>query len=136
MMRRKPIPMTTSGLADTLAALAESIRKGDSLEGSFEYLLPDPYDEHDCDTTNGGCPHVMVMASYRVGNLQGQGGMRMIGEWMEGSGGSAATDSKAMRRAAGLPETDNRCPGRVVAYADGRTGRCRKGAAGHPGECE
>lgn len=30
---------------------------------------------------------------------------------------------------------DTRCPGRVVAYADGRTGRCVKGPAGHPGEC-
>ncbi|WP_371409757.1 hypothetical protein OG423_14220 [Micromonospora zamorensis] len=78
-MRRTPEFMTTDELADTLTRLAEAIRTGDSLEGSFEYLLPD--EEHPCDGYDGGCPHVMVTAGFRVGNQQGQGGMQFIGGW-------------------------------------------------------
>lgn len=78
---RTPAPMTTHELADTLVALAEAIRTGDSLEGSFEYLLPEHDDKHDGDTMHGGCPHVMVTAGWRVGNRNGQGGMRFIGSF-------------------------------------------------------
>ncbi|MEU8334708.1 hypothetical protein [Micromonospora tulbaghiae] len=80
-MRRTPEPMTTDELADTLIRLAEVIRKGDRLEGSFEYLLPGHDDKHDGDAMYGGCPHVMVTAAFRVGNQQGQGGMQFIGGW-------------------------------------------------------
>lgn len=79
--RRIAEPMTTEELADTLNRLAAAIREGDSLEGSFEYLLPGPDDKHHGDGMYGGCPHVMVTAAFRVGNRQGQGSMQFIGEW-------------------------------------------------------
>jgi len=57
---------------EQLLAIIDDIRariiSGDSLEGSFEYLLPrDP----DVETFE-------VKASYRVGNLEGQGKLRII----------------------------------------------------------
>jgi hypothetical protein len=77
-----PTPMTTDDLADTLSRLADAVRSGDSLEGSFEYLLPGPDDEsHGCGDNN--CRHVMVIAAFRVGNRNGQGGMESIGEYRE-----------------------------------------------------
>jgi hypothetical protein len=65
---------------DALLALLDDVREhvaaGDSFEGSLEYLLP-----FDDDAPPRSFD---VRASYRVGNLQGQGGMRMIGEVRDG----------------------------------------------------
>jgi hypothetical protein len=62
-----PIAMTRAELADML----DRVRSGDSLEGSIEYLVPDMHDPAGAE--------VMVRTTYRVGNLQGQGGMRIVG---------------------------------------------------------
>jgi len=68
--------MSHDELLATLEDIIAHVREGDSLEGSFEYLIPDP-DEADSDQWMSG---YMVRAAYRIGNLQGQGFMRMIGK--------------------------------------------------------
>lgn len=79
---RKPVPMTTDEIAETLHRLAEAIRAGDSFEGSFEYLLPGE-ESHEGDDGRH-CPHLMVQAAFRVGNRDfGQGFMEHIGEYVE-----------------------------------------------------
>lgn len=75
--RRIPAPCTKDELVGALTEILEGVRTGDTLEGSIEFLLPYPPagDPEDAD--------FMVMASYRVGNRLGQGGLRMVGEWKE-----------------------------------------------------
>jgi hypothetical protein len=58
-----PVPSTYREVAAHLRVMAELVEAGDSLEGSLEYSMPE----------------VMLRASYRVGNLGGQGGVRIIG---------------------------------------------------------
>ena len=72
-------PMTRHELLALLDDIRARVEAGDSYEGFLNYLMPD--DEP-------GPPDVefMVEARYRVGNLQGQGGMRMIGVTMGGTG--------------------------------------------------
>lgn len=73
-----PVPMTTEGLADFLSQLAEEVRRGNSLEGSVEYLLPGHV--HLRGHLGASAPGVvMVRAAVRTGNLGGQGGMTLIG---------------------------------------------------------
>lgn len=70
---------------DEFLAILDDIRNlvaaNDSFEGSLSYELPwstelgDPVD----DSRSG----FRVRASYRTGNSMGQGGMRMLSEWME-----------------------------------------------------
>jgi hypothetical protein len=66
--------MSQADLAEALDDMAQRVKAGDSFEGSIEYTMPDPDDPTQAGT------YAMVRASYRVGNLQGQGGVRMIGE--------------------------------------------------------
>lgn len=66
-MPNQPINLTRAELLDVLDDLRDRVAAGDSLEGSFEYMLPEDGPGYD------------VRASYRVGNLQGQGGMRIVG---------------------------------------------------------
>lgn len=66
----KPIFMTSEELVLVLRDMAERVEKNDSFEGSIEYTLPDILDAQD---------GFRVRASYRVGNLNGQGSMRMVG---------------------------------------------------------
>ena len=70
-MGNYPVPVSR----DTLLALLDDIRHhvehGDSFEGSLEYLMPEPGDPDDVE--------FRLRAAYRIGNLQGQGGMRLIG---------------------------------------------------------
>jgi hypothetical protein len=96
--------MTEDELVQVLADMAARVKVGDSFEGSIEYLMP--YDNFDIDAieferlpaekqalyeVNPATaprytpkPHaVAVQASYRIGNTDGQGGVRMIGEWKE-----------------------------------------------------
>lgn len=54
-------------LISTLTDILEGVKSGDTLEGSIEFLTS--YDDAD---------KWEVMASYRIGNLQGQGGMKII----------------------------------------------------------
>jgi hypothetical protein len=61
-----PQKMTYEELGDLLEDIARRARAGDSDEGNIEYLMSDEGD-------------VEVRGVYRIGNLQGQGGIRMIG---------------------------------------------------------
>lgn len=65
------VPMTTDGLLAVLDDMRRRVAEGDSFEGSIEYLMPGPLGlDPDAEFA--------VMASYRVGNLMGQGGVRLI----------------------------------------------------------
>jgi len=67
-----PVPITYTALAAILRGMADLVEQGDSFEGSLEYSLS----EFDQDL---GPDQVMVRAAFRIGNRQGQGGMRIIG---------------------------------------------------------
>lgn len=77
-MSNVPEFLTREQLLLVLDDITQRITAGDSFEGFFEYTLPwdaemgDPETDEDKDGYR-------VRASYRVGNLQGQGGMRMVG---------------------------------------------------------
>jgi hypothetical protein len=62
----------------SLLALLDDIRThveaGDSLEGSLEYTMPFDADGEIIENAD-----FVVRAVYRVGNLQGQGSMRLVG---------------------------------------------------------
>jgi len=58
--------MTRQDLAAVLEDMLIRVRNGDSLEGSIQYLLSEEDDKWD------------VEASYRIGNTEGQGGVRLI----------------------------------------------------------
>lgn len=68
-----PQAMSYAELANVLIDMAERARTGDSFEGFISYTIPDLADGHDPDH------QVEVAASYRFGNLMGQGSMRIIG---------------------------------------------------------
>lgn len=68
----KPVPMSKETLVVLLDDIKEHVEAGDSFEGFLNYLMPGPDDPDDAE--------FMVEARYRIGNLQGQGGMRIIGE--------------------------------------------------------
>jgi hypothetical protein len=65
--------MTSETLAAVLRHMAERVEKHDSFEGSIQYLMPTTENVPD-DT------YTLVQASYRIGNTDGQGGVRLIGE--------------------------------------------------------
>ncbi len=67
-MPSQPINMSRERLLEELDDIRNHVAAGDSLEGSFEYMLPENGAGYD------------VRAAYRVGNLLGQGGMRFIGD--------------------------------------------------------
>lgn len=66
----RPKKLTKQELLDVLMRIVVSVRANDSFDGSIEYAAntPDDYD---------------VMASFRVGNSEGQGGVVLIGENVE-----------------------------------------------------
>ncbi len=64
--------MTLHEVADLLDGIGVLVGTGDSLEGSVSWSLP--YERDDAPPGT-----VEVYASYRIGNLQGQGGMRVVG---------------------------------------------------------
>lgn len=72
--RMMPRFLTKGQLLAILEDIRTVVANDDSFEGSFSYEFPD-----DDDPPNG----FRVRASYRTGNSMGQGGMRMIGEWVE-----------------------------------------------------
>jgi len=74
-MRRVPRNIPHEDLVGLLEDITARVRAGDSFEGSITWALPE----------DPAAPPTSfdVMASYRIGNLQGQGGMRSIGEWAE-----------------------------------------------------
>jgi hypothetical protein len=68
-----PVGQTKAELLHTLDDIRASVAADDSFEGFIEYLMPGPQGTNpDADFE--------VRASYRIGNSQGQGGVRMIGE--------------------------------------------------------
>lgn len=71
-MRIAPIYQTREQLVTVLRDMTDRVEQGDSFEGYVEYLLPDPGDPPD---------GFRVKGSYRIGNLQGQGGMRITGRF-------------------------------------------------------
>jgi hypothetical protein len=69
-----PEPMTKDELVYALELLVHHVKEGDSFEGHFEYLMPDP----DRDPPEA---EFMVTAGYRFGNAtHGQGFFRLIGK--------------------------------------------------------
>jgi hypothetical protein len=74
-VRNTPVPVTRDELLDIIDDIRRRVSAGDSYEGSFEYLMPF---DNDMEPIEGA--DFVVTAAYRVGNLQGQGGMRMIGK--------------------------------------------------------
>jgi quinol monooxygenase YgiN len=76
-----PAYLTKGQLLAVLDEVRQLVAENDSFEGSLSYELPwstelgDPVD----DSRSG----FRVRASYRTGNSMGQGGMRMIGEWVD-----------------------------------------------------
>jgi hypothetical protein len=98
-MSQHPVPMSLESLAEILAWLAEQVRDGDSLEGHFEWLLPDDGDDMPAGTD------VVARGGFRVGNRMGQGGFRMLGPIVLDSPGSSrnAGERRARRLADGLP---------------------------------
>lgn len=69
-----PVPMSYEALAVVLRGMADLVEHGDSLEGSIEYTIPTGY-----AAPEEVAGDVMVRASFRIGNRDGQGGVRIIG---------------------------------------------------------
>lgn len=65
-----PASLTAEDLIAVVDDFAQGVRTGDTLEGFLEITLGDE-DRFD------------VRARYRIGNLDGQGGYRMVGEFVE-----------------------------------------------------
>jgi hypothetical protein len=61
--------MNTKTLVELLADIAKRVEAGDSFEGSLSYT---------CMQEHLGPNEWEVQASYRIGNTEGQGGMRII----------------------------------------------------------
>lgn len=73
-----PEPMTKQTLLTLLDDIRAHVEADDSFEGFIEYLMP--WSEEIGDpVTDGDDVAFRVRASYRIGNSNGQGGMRMIG---------------------------------------------------------
>jgi hypothetical protein len=79
-----PKEMIPRDIAAVLRDMADRVESGDSFEGSIEYLLPPvpPWAQRG-DPEPPGWEHRdyrLVRATYRIGNLDGQGSVTMIGE--------------------------------------------------------
>lgn len=74
----KPQPMSFDELVSLLRHITNSVERGDSLEGSVEYLLPS-----EADGEQPPSVAFMVTAGFRVGNLRGQGGFTQIGTYTD-----------------------------------------------------
>lgn len=65
-----PAQLTRDELIAVLDDVLEGVRTGDTLEGFVEITIGDELELWD------------VRARYRVGNLMGQGGMKMVGAFV------------------------------------------------------
>lgn len=73
-----PVGMNRNELAMMLEDMATRVREGDSYEGNIEYTMP--IDDGNLPSVWPSADHEFwVSGVYRIGNLQGQGGVRMIG---------------------------------------------------------
>lgn len=75
-LRHVPEPMTRTQFLEVLDDIRKRVEAGDSMEGSLEYTFPDVDSEEDLSV------EFMVLAAYRVGNLQGQGSVRIVGTFV------------------------------------------------------
>lgn len=75
-----PANLSREDLLAILDEIRNGVATGDTLEGSIEFLL-------NYDDEPAAHPYD-VRAAYRVGNLQGQGGMQMIGHSAPGAPGN------------------------------------------------
>jgi hypothetical protein len=74
-----PEPCSKETLLMLLDDIRAHVEADDSFEGFVEYTMP--WSEEIGDPmTDGPDTNFRVRASYRIGNSQGQGGMRMIGK--------------------------------------------------------
>jgi len=76
-----PVAMSKEQLVNLLEDITRRVQAGDSYEGNLQYEMP--IEDGQADVVPGwptaDCDF-WVTGTYRIGNLQGQGGMRMIGE--------------------------------------------------------
>lgn len=68
-MQHYPAILSQEQLVKLIRHIADLVETGDSFEGNLEYLIPE----------DGG-EGFATKAAFRVGNLDGQGGMRFIGD--------------------------------------------------------
>lgn len=73
----RPAPASTSELVRTLLDVVSRVHAGDSWEGTITYCMPT--DEPELEGADFG-----LVARYRIGNLDGQGGLRVF---TKGDGG-------------------------------------------------
>lgn len=97
-MERKPAIVSRNLLAMVLEDMAERVRKGDCFGGGIEF--------HYWDDENGAKQdEYSALGAYRVGNREGQGGMRLIESgvdlknmwWASGDSGGFLTECVAER---------------------------------------
>lgn len=78
----KPVKMTREELAEELERMAYMVRTGDSFEGSLQYTcLDDAFFGSEIglvDLDAIGRDGFYVGGAYRIGNRNGQGGMRTL----------------------------------------------------------
>jgi hypothetical protein len=72
-MAQVPEPVSKATLLAVLDDIRAHVEEGDSFEGYLEYAMPEMDDDPDE-------VDFRLKAGYRIGNLQGQGGFRMIGK--------------------------------------------------------
>lgn len=108
----KPVPMDKEVLVATLEDMRHGVAINDTLEGSIQFLLPYEGDPEGAD--------FMVMASYRIGNSMGQGGVRLIGD-------TTPPDDRPQLSVAELHNTAeliaNEVPDKKQAMLEGKTFR-------------
>ena len=71
-MGNVPEPVSKATLLAVLDDIRAHVEANDSFEGYLEYAMPEMDDSAEVD--------FRLKAGYRIGNLQGQGGFRMIGK--------------------------------------------------------
>jgi len=72
----EPIKIPKTGLASILREMAKAVENNDSFEGSISYEIC--ASDHNSKTINMSIYD--VTGSFRVGNSEGQGSMRIFGD--------------------------------------------------------
>lgn len=80
-MRMVARPMTTQDLLAILDDIRQRVASGDSFEGNLTWAMPIPDETH--PEEYGPFVQFLVTGGYRIGNSQGQGGFRMVGQLRE-----------------------------------------------------
>ena len=76
-VHRVPARLRAEDLSAILREIADGFDGGDTLEGNISFSIAMP--PEDAPLPDGYRPEWDVVATYRVGNLRGQGFTRMIG---------------------------------------------------------